>query len=134
MSEFESNDIQIAGLIVSQVSREYSHWNATSSLSEWLSSAGVPGLSAVDTRALTKRLWDKGSMLGKILVGDQELEFRDPNKENLVSQVSTNEPLEYPAGITRVVVVDCGCKSSIIRSLLARGLTAVRVPLGLQLA
>jgi carbamoyl-phosphate synthase small subunit len=128
ISEFESDGVQIAGLIVSEVSLEYSHWNATSGLSEWLSSAGVPGLSAIDTRALTKRLRNKGSMLGKILVGEQELEFHDPNKENLVSQVSTNEPLEYPGGDTRVVVVDCGCKSSIIRSLLARGVTVARVP------
>src|SRR5215831_7567311 len=42
ISEFESGGIQIAGLIVSEVSLEYSHWNATSGLSDWLSSAGVP--------------------------------------------------------------------------------------------
>src|SRR5215510_12647481 len=87
ISEFESGGIQIAGLIVSEVSLEYSHWNATSGLSDWLSSAGVPGLSAIDTRALTKRLRENGSMLGKIVVGEQEVEFSDPNKENLVSQV-----------------------------------------------
>ena len=128
VSEFESGSIQIAGLIVSQISSEYSHWNAASSLSDWLASAGVPGLSAIDTRALTKRLRERGSMLGKILMGQQDLEFYDPNKENLVSQVSTDKPLEYPGGDIRVVVVDCGCKSSIIRSLLARGLAVTRVP------
>jgi carbamoyl-phosphate synthase small subunit len=125
---FESSEIQIAGLLVSEGDGDYSHWNAAKSLGEWLRDHGVPALSGIDVRALTKRLREKGAMLGKLLVGDQDTEFRDPNLEGLVPLVSVKEPVVYPGGDKRVVVVDCGCKSSIIRSLLARGLTVVRVP------
>jgi carbamoyl-phosphate synthase small subunit len=124
----ESDRVQITGLIVSEVSWHYSHWNAAMSLAEWLSEHGVPALTGIDTRALTKRLRDKGSMLGKIVVGEKDVAFYDPNATNLVAQVSVPEPVVYAAGPTRVVVIDCGCKLSIIRSLLARGITVIRVP------
>jgi carbamoyl-phosphate synthase small subunit len=127
---FESNRIQIAGLVVSEVSLHHNHWNATKSLAQWLYEQGVPALSGIDTRALTKRLREKGSLLGKILVGKEEVEFHDPNRKNLVSLVSVQEPIVYPGGKIRVVVVDCGCKNSIIRNLLARGATVIRIPWG----
>ncbi len=125
---FESERIQIAGLVVSEVSLRYSHWNATQSLAQWLYDEGVPALSGIDTRALTKRLRNKGSMLGKILRGGDNVPFQDPNKTNLVSLVSVRKPVVYPGGKTRVALVDCGCKNSIIRSLLIRGVTVIRFP------
>src|SRR5881396_3332068 len=54
--EFESSRIQVSGLIVSDVSRDPSHWNAITTLSHWLESQGIPALTSLDTRALTKRL------------------------------------------------------------------------------
>jgi len=125
---FESERIQIAGLVVSEVSLHYSHWTATRSLAQWLYEQGVPALSGVDTRALTKRLRDQGSMLGKIVLGEEDVAWHDPNREPLVSLVSVREPVVYPGGKTRLVVLDCGCKHSIIRSLLARHVTVIRVP------
>jgi carbamoyl-phosphate synthase small subunit len=125
---FESSEIQVAGLLVAAVSDNYSHWNAVKSLEDWLREQRVPALSGVDVRALTKRLRERGTMLGKLLVGDEDIEFRDPNLENLVSVVSVKQPALYPGGDKSVVVVDCGCKNNIIRSLLARGLTVLRVP------
>jgi carbamoyl-phosphate synthase small subunit len=124
----ESAEIQISGLLVSEVCDIYSHWDAAKSLTAWLREHRVPALSGVDVRALTRRLREQGAMLGKIVIGDAEIEFRDPNKEHLVSLVSVDAPVVYPGGKTRVAVVDCGCKSSIIRSLLSRGVTVVRVP------
>ena len=125
---FESNRIQIAGLIVSEVSLKHNHWNATRSLEQWLYEQRVPGLSGMDTRMLTKHLREKGSMLGKLLVDAEDVEYHDPNQVNLLSQVSVQKPVIYPGGKKRIVVVDCGCKNSIIRSLLARGVTVIRVP------
>src|SRR5215475_4849147 len=58
---FESDRIQIAGLIVSQVSTQYSHWQASQSLQRWLQDQKIPALTGVDTRALTKILREKGS-------------------------------------------------------------------------
>ncbi len=125
---FESPRIQVAGLVVSDACVNYHHWSATESISEWLHFHRVPALSGIDTRALTKRLREKGSMLGKILFGEEGVAFHDPNRENLVSLVSVQDPVVYPRGKKRVVVIDCGCKTSIIRSLLARGVTVIRVP------
>jgi len=125
---FESDRIQIAGLIVSEVSSQHNHWNATKSLEQWLSEHRVPALSGIDTRALTKHLRERGSMLGRLLVGEEDVEYYNPNQENLISEVSVQEPVIYPGGEKRVVVVDCGCKNSIIRSLLARDVTVIKVP------
>jgi carbamoyl-phosphate synthase small subunit len=126
--EFESDRIQISGLIVSEVSENYSHWNSAMSLPQWLKEQGIPALSGIDTRALTKRLRQKGTMLGKIEMPKDNLAFCDPNKKNLVSEVSVTKPVIYEGGEKRVVLIDCGCKLSIIRSLLARDITITRVP------
>lgn len=124
---FESEKIQVAGLIVSEVSLNNSHWSAVKSLTQWLDEEKIPALSGIDTRALTKRLRDKGSMLGKIISVDEDVEFYDPNKENLVSLVSVKEPVYYQRGKKRVILIDCGCKNSIIRNLLDRDLSVLRV-------
>ena len=94
---FESDNIHIAGLIVSEYSLEHSHWNARRSLGEWLKEHNIPALFGIDTRMLTKVLREEGTMLGKISfpgltqagnpAGDCEIE--DPNRLNLVAEVST---------------------------------------------
>ena len=65
---FESNEIHIAGLVVSEYSWEHSHWAARKSLAEWLSKSGIPAVFGVDTRELTKKLREHGSILGRIEV------------------------------------------------------------------
>ena len=61
---FESDKIHIAGLIVTDYSVDYSHWNAAKSLSQWLTDAGIPALYGIDTRKLTKKIREFGSILG----------------------------------------------------------------------
>jgi carbamoyl-phosphate synthase / aspartate carbamoyltransferase len=71
---FESSQIHIAGLVVASYSGEnYSHYLATSSLGTWLKEQGVPAIYGVDTRALTKRIREKGSMLGRLLLQKQNV-------------------------------------------------------------
>lgn len=65
---FESHEIHISGLIVSEYSWEHSHWNAQKSLSQWLREYNIPAVYGVDTRALTKKLRERGSTLGRIVV------------------------------------------------------------------
>jgi carbamoyl-phosphate synthase small subunit len=65
---FESNKIHISGLVVSSYSWEHSHWAAQKSLSKWLYDNNIPGIYGVDTRALTKKLREHGSILGKLIV------------------------------------------------------------------
>ncbi|KAL1598025.1 Carbamoyl-phosphate synthase [Paraconiothyrium brasiliense] len=65
---FEAREIHIAGLVVATYAgEEYSHHLATSSLGAWLKEQGVPAITGVDTRAITKRIRDEGSMLGRLL-------------------------------------------------------------------
>ena len=65
--DFESSRIHIAALVVGYYSEEFSHFLAKSSLGKWLKENGVPAIYGVDTRALTKKIREKGSMLGKVL-------------------------------------------------------------------
>jgi carbamoyl-phosphate synthase small subunit len=126
---FESDRIHISGLVISSYSAEYSHWNALGNLSDWLSENNIPGICGVDTRALTKRLREHGTMLGKLFQdAETEVDFYDPNKENLVSQVSVTEKIIYPGNENRIIMVDCGVKNNIIRCLMDTGATVIRVP------
>lgn len=127
---FESDQIHIQGLIVSDYSFEHSHWNAIESLSQWLIANNVPAIYGVDTRQITKIIREQGVMLGKIVVeGTTEpAEFYDPQKINLVAQASTKEVQTYGNGKYKIVLVDCGCKYNIIRCLCERDATVIRVP------
>jgi carbamoyl-phosphate synthase small subunit len=127
-SFYESSSIHISGLIVSDYSFDYSHWNASESLAEWLARNNVPGIYGIDTRALTKRIREKGTMLGKIEPEGSNIDFYDPDKINLVSQVSTREIKKYGSGRYKIMLVDCGVKYNIIRNLLKRDTTIIRVP------
>jgi carbamoyl-phosphate synthase small subunit len=125
---YESASVHIAGLIVSDYSFDYSHWNAAESLDAWLKRNNVPGIFGIDTRALTKRLREKGSMLGKVETEGTQISFHDPNKVNLVAEVSTHEKRIYGSGKYQILLVDCGVKYNIIRHLLKRDTTIIRVP------
>ena len=114
---YESSSIHISGLIVSDYSLEYSHWNASQSLGEWLMKHNIPGICGIDTRALTKRIREKGAMLGKIEPAGSEIDFYDPNLVNLVDEVSIREKKVYGSGKNRIVMIDCGVKYNIIRNL-----------------
>lgn len=129
LKNFESDNIQCRALIVSDYSPDYSHWNAKSSLSDWMKEEKIPGIYGIDTRMLTRKLRDKGTMPGKVIVDETSaIDFQDPNKTNLVSEVSVKEVVEYKAGKQKIVLVDCGVKNSIIRAFLGRGITVIRVP------
>lgn len=111
-AHFEASQIHVSGLIVaSYCGEDYSHYLATSSLGKWLKEQGVPALCGVDTRALTKIIREKGSMLGRMRLqksgskaaapitngitlsnGEteekpefEEVEWSNPNNKNLVA-------------------------------------------------
>lgn len=139
----ESEKIQIKGLVVMQVSEGYSHMAAVSSLQRWMEHHGIPGITGIDTRALTKKLREKGVMLGRIVQDDESeishMNIEDPNERNLVADVSIDKPVTYePNGVESVgvtiIAYDCGMKRNIIRSFLKRGVTVVRVPWDYNLA
>jgi carbamoyl-phosphate synthase small subunit len=125
---FESEKIQAEGIVISDYSYHYSHWNAKKSLSAWLQEYNIPGIYGVDTRALTKKIRTKGTQLGKILHDKQKKSFYNPNKDNLATTVSIKEPVTYAKGKQTILLVDCGTKNSIIQAFLKRNFTVKRVP------
>jgi len=131
---FESNRIHPRALIVQDYAHHYSHWNAASSLGDWLKEEGVAGLSGLDTRLLTKKIREKGAMMGRIEV-DMDApapdfsKMRNPNLDNLVAQVSREEVTVYGKGNpVKLLAVDCGMKYNIIRQLVKRGVEMTVVP------
>jgi carbamoyl-phosphate synthase small subunit len=127
LKNFESENIHISALIISDYSEKHNHWNAAKSLGDWLREENVPALFGIDTRMLTKIIREKGSMLAKIIF-DEDIEFKDPNKENLVDLVSIEQKRIYGNGKNRILLIDCGVKSNIIRYLLRFNTTVIRVP------
>lgn len=125
--KFESNRVHVAGLVVSEYSREYSHYDAVQSLAAWLKAHKVPALSGIDTRAVTKKLRERGVMLGAIAHETPD-EYVDPNREHLVAKVSPTSVQTYGSGHIRIIAVDCGMKENIVRSLAREDVTLTRVP------
>jgi carbamoyl-phosphate synthase small subunit len=139
---FESSSIKVNGLVVNECCRNPSHFKSVKSLNEFLLEEDIPGIEWVDTRAITKILRDEGVQLGLLAVlklgekpnitklKEKAKNVEDPNLRHLASEVSTKEVLQYtPQRIRgRVVVLDMGVKSNIIRQLLARHLEVIVVP------
>ncbi len=127
----ESEKIHVRAIIVSDYSREFSHWNGVETLADWLKREQVPGITGIDTRQLTKVLREHGVMMGKILFDDMpdEVPEADYAGVNFVDQVSCREVIKYNEGADKkVVLVDCGVKANILRCLIRRGVEVVRVP------
>jgi len=133
LSNFESDKIHVRGLLVSDYSDKYSHWDAVKSLDAWLKEENVSGVYGIDTRRLTRKLRSNGTMLGKIVLGQDEnttnigASISDSNVENLVGQVSITNKTLYMTGKKKIVIVDCGVKNNIIHAFLRRNISVIRV-------
>lgn len=129
---FESSRIHAAALIVAEVSENPSHWSSAKSLDQWLKEQGIPGLEGVDTRRLTKKIREKGTMLGKLVVegtAASDIPFDNPDTRNLAKEVSMKEPRVFnPEGTLRITAIDCGIKYNQIRCLCQRDARVTVVP------
>ncbi len=142
---YESARIQAAGLIVREHCDDPSHGASNRTLHEFLSDQGIPGLSGVDTRAITRRLRTRGVMMGVITTGSPEaaLEWlaRTPpyDDHDYVQTVSTGNEYEWDQGFIdkgenyselghRILVTDYGLKYNILRQLRRRGCRVTVVP------
>lgn len=132
---FESDSIQVRGLVVANYIEAQSHWEADLSLGRWLKENGVVGLTGVDSRELTKLLRSRGTMLGRIIHGasrESGFSVRDPNATDLVQEVTSREVMTYTPSRRsdgpHILIVDCGCKKSIVRELRKRGCRITAVP------
>ncbi|WKX88725.1 hypothetical protein Q1695_008388 [Nippostrongylus brasiliensis] len=132
-THFESDRVWPAALIVGRIcpEKEYSHWKAVESLSSFLRKAGVPGLSGIDVRMLTKKIREQGTMKAKLIIESddpKQFEYRDINEQNLVASVSRKEPQVYGKGDLTILAVDCGMKNNQIRCMLDQGVRVKVVP------
>jgi len=135
---FESDRMQIRGLVVHELSLTASHWNLTMTLDEWLYNEKVPGISGIDTRELTKKLRTSGVMMAALVVSDTEIDVEKIktelasathyNSEQFMDVVSTKKEQFFGQGNDSVVVVDTGTKNAIIRNVLELGYKAILVP------
>ena len=135
---YESDSIKVRGYAIHSLSRP-SHWSSDRTLEDWMDQEKVPGIQGIDTRAVTRKIRTNGTMLGLLKTSDNEIgqeqvkaelsTLTDPNNRDLVRNVSPSEPIHYVNNSdATVVVLDCGVKYGIVRSLLASGASVVRVP------
>ncbi len=138
----ESDRIHAKALVVADYSQCYSHWNAKESLAAWLKREHIPALTGIDTRRLTIILREKGVMMGRIVMENQEKNDYDKHivvdnqwldsyeSVNWVEKVSCKDVICYKPTVStyKVVLVDCGVKANIIRCLLERNVEVIRVP------
>ncbi|MFA6257092.1 MAG: glutamine-hydrolyzing carbamoyl-phosphate synthase small subunit [Candidatus Paceibacterota bacterium] len=126
---WESDKIQVSGLIVSSYVDTPSHYAMKSTLAEWFKKEGVPLIEIKDTRAITQKIRDEGAILGKILTNTKNISFEDPNLRNLAQEVSVKKVSFEGKGKNTIVLIDCGAKRNIVRRLTARGFRVAVVPL-----
>jgi len=155
-ADYESRQIQVRGFAVREYCSQPSHWQSTMTLHNFLEEGGIPGISGIDTRALTRRLRSRGTMMGIIT---SEMTAEEALKElkklprygstDFVRQVSTKEPYEWQPGKpaiappviatpppviasvakqSHIVVVDYGLKYNILRLLSHFGCRVTAVP------
>jgi len=136
----ESDRIQVHGLIVQQYISAYSHHAAARSLGNWLRGEGIPAMTSVDTRTLTRRLREHGTMRGWLFPRSMQIDkARDcaaaiEMHHEVFYEVAPSEPIRYAGGELSILVVDVGAKDNIVRSLLDRGASVIRVPWHANLA
>jgi len=135
---FESDMMQIRGLVVHELSQTASHWNLKMTLDEWMYNEKVPGISGIDTRAITKKLTSSGVMMAALVVSDSEIDIEKIkkeltnvtkyNSEKFMDVVSTKIEKIYGDNNKSVVVIDTGAKNAIIRNIRELGYKAIVVP------
>lgn len=131
---YEADRIQVQGLVVQTYVDAYSHHAATRSLGEWLRSENIPAVTGLDTRTLTRRLREAGTMKGWLFPKTLETAHGKASAasvdmlEEVFRLVAPREVIRYPGGPLKIMLVDAGAKDNMVRSLLQRGATVIRVP------
>jgi len=152
--DFESKQIQVRGLAVREYCLQPSHWQSTATLHEFLLASGIPGISGIDTRALTRHIRSFGVMMG-IITSEMAAEEALKELKNLprydsidfVHQVTTEKPYEWQSNMpviaslpslslrgasatkqSHIAVIDCGLKYNMLRLLSQLGCQVTVIP------
>ena len=123
-SGFESKQIQVQGLVVSHYTEYPSHYTSMQSLGNWLKQEGIPAISGIDTRTLTRRLRGLGTCPGSLVTPGVE----PAEVKSLLKAVAPEKITRYGSGNARILLIDTGTKENIVRCLLDRGVQLIRAP------
>jgi carbamoyl-phosphate synthase small subunit len=130
----QSDRMQVAGLVVQHLSDHMSHFSAHETLDAWCRRQDVPILHGVDTRTLTQRLRERGTMPGWLYPASLDREDAKrlaagvDMKAEVFHRVAPVAPLQYDGGDLRILLVDVGAKEGIVHCLRRRGATVLRAP------
>lgn len=133
-NDFESIIPYVHGFVVRRHEPVPSNWRAETPLDVLLKEAGIPGISEVDTRMLTRIIRHHGTMKGIITTGSEPVEElmerlqATPIMRDQVARTSTKSFINVPGGGERIVLMDFGAKSGILRELTRRGCDVMVVP------
>lgn len=125
---FESDKIQVMGMIVGQYTEIPSHYTQIQSLGKWLKSQGIPGICGVDTRTLTRYLREFGTANAKLVSSENEKNIFSIKYSDCIKIVAPKKITCHGNGKVQVLVIDTGAKENIIRSLVNRGAAVIRSP------
>jgi len=137
---YESTRIQVQGLVVQNYVDQFSHRSAARSLGQWLRSEDVTAVTGIDTRALTRRLREHGTMKGWLVPADMTLDEAKRVAASVDMQrevfrlVAPASPGRHGGKGPAIMLVDAGAKDHMVRSLLARGAGVLRIPWHARLA
>lgn len=131
---YEAAQIQVQGLVVQNYVERHSHFQGARSLGQWLKSENIPGITGIDTRTLTRRLREHGTMRGWLFPGEMTIEEAKRKshevemREEVFRVVAPEAPIKYSGGEPHILLIDAGAKDNLVRSLLERGATVTRAP------
>lgn len=134
LKNFESEKIQVSGVIANRVSRNPSHFESAKTLSQWMEQEKIPGIEGLDTRELTLHLREKGVMKGAIAPTLEDAqnalsESSDYSKINFYEIVGKRERRTFGKAVRgRIALIDCGVKLNIVRQLVLRGFEVTVYP------
>ena len=137
---YESSVVQVQGLVIQHYINKFSHHNAARSLSQWLRQENTPGVTGIDTRTLTRRLREHGTMAGWLYPATMEfskarqMAVKVDMKKEVFGLVAPTDVINYPGGNLRILLIDVGAKDNMVRSLLKRGTSVRRIPWHAKLA
>jgi len=123
-TDSESNGVQVLGFVVHERIEAPCNWKMTNTIAEHLEKAGIPALTGVDTRAITRKLREYGTMRG-IITGDPGAAALEKVRAHAifdpVKEVTCKAPYRIAGEGRRVAVLDMGIKHGIFDSLRKRG-------------
>jgi carbamoyl-phosphate synthase small subunit len=137
--DIESAEIQVRGFVVREQCLKPSHYMSQKTIHQYLAKSGIPGISGVDTRAITRRLRSAGVMMGMITSNKTPQQALEELRKvpsygsiDFVKQVTTQAPYQRQPdnkeSLYHIVVLDCGLKYNILRILNSLGCSVTVVP------